>query len=124
MSVQLNEKAAPVLLSTTTVDMKTAQSNLLYTVPTGKVLRITALLVRDPTASLASGTSYSVTNWRQAFSLTGLTTANTGYYYILGADLTVYVESAASVAIYLVVTTGSSLAANATIDLFGILSNA
>jgi TRAP-type uncharacterized transport system substrate-binding protein len=124
MSVQLNEKVGSALLSTTLVDMKTAQANAIYVVPTGKVLRITAIMVRDATASLSGGTSYSVTNWRQTFSLTGLTGVGTGYYYIFGADLTLYTETAAGVTINFTVTTGSTAAANATIDLFGVLTDA
>jgi len=120
------EKMVGAMINTTLlVNMQAgAAATALYTVPTGKVLRITGLMIRDVTASLAGGTSYSVTNWRLTFSLTGLTTANTGYYLVFGADLTLYVENAAASVIYLTVTTGSTLAATATIDLFGILSDA
>lgn len=121
----LKENTVGSLISTTTaVDMKTAQANTLYTVPTGKVLRITGLLVRDASVSLTGGTSYAVTNWRQAFSLATLTTVGTGYVHVFGADLALYVENAAAAVISFTVTTGSTSAATATIDLFGILSDA
>jgi len=117
----LKEKAGMSLLSSTVVDMKTAQANTLYTVPTGKVCRISHVVVRDPTASLAGGTSYSVTNWKLTFSLATLTTLGTDYITIDNEN-TKYTETAAGVAIQLTVTTGSTLAANATIDLFGYLT--
>jgi hypothetical protein len=119
----LKEKTKATLLSSTTaVDMKTAASVTLFTVPTGKVCRITSIVVRDTTASLAGGTSYSITNWRQAFSLAGLTTANTGYINVYGADLAQYTEIAAGTAVQITITTGATAAGTATIDLFGYLT--
>jgi hypothetical protein len=115
------EKVGMALLSSTVVDMKTAQANTLYTVPTGKVCRLSHLVVRDPTASLAGGTSYSVTNWKLTFSLATVTGAT--YYIVIDNENTAYVETGAGVAIQLTVTTGSTLAANATVDLFGYLSS-
>jgi hypothetical protein len=117
----LKEKAGVALLSSTVVDMKTAQANTLYTVPVGKVCRLTHVVIRDPTASLAGGTSYSITNWKQAFSLAAVTGAT--YYIVIDNENTVYVETAAGVVIQLTVTTGSTLAANATVDLFGYLTD-
>jgi hypothetical protein len=102
--------------------MKTAAATLLYTVPAGKVCRITGITVRDTTASLAGGTSYAVTNWRAAFSLAALTTANTGFISVGGADLAQYIETAAGVAINFTVTTGATAAGTAVIDLHGFLT--
>ncbi len=110
------------LATVTGVDMKTAASTALYVVPTGFTLRITGLIVRDTTASLAGGTSYSVTSWRQTFSLAALTTANTGYINVYGADLAQYTEIAAGTTVNFTVTTGASAAGTATIDLLGLLS--
>ena len=119
----LNQKAIGALLSSTaSVDMKTAASTALYIVPTGKVLRITGLVVRDNSASLAGGTSYSVTGWRQTFSLAAATTANTSYINVFGADLAAYTEQAAGTTINFTVTTGATAAGTATIDLFGYLT--
>ena len=107
------------LISTTTlVDMKTAGNTILYIVPTGKTLRITNIIVRDPTASLAGGTSYSITQWRQAFSLAALT-LNFHYTNVYAADLAAFQRLAAATTVNFTVTTGSTLAATATIDLFG-----
>ena len=117
----LKEKAF-ALLGTATIDMKTAASTTIFTVPVGKVCRITDVIVRDATASLAGGTSYSITGWRQTFSLANLITASTGYIDVWGADLTQYTEQAAGTNIQLTVTTGSTLAANATVDVFGYLT--
>lgn len=114
--------AGSILSSMTGVDLKTAASTTIYTVPTGKVCRVTGLMVRDTTASLAGGTSYSVTNWRQAFSLALLVTLGTGYIYVTGADLATYTETAAGVAIQLTVTTGATAAGTGTIDLLGYLT--
>ena len=119
----LKEKSRGALLSTTaSVDMKTAASVTFYTVPAGKTLRVTGIMIRDATASLAGGTSYSVTNWRQTFSLAALTSAGTGFIAVGGADLAQYTEIAAGTAVQLTVTTGATAAGTATIDLFGILS--
>lgn len=119
----LKEKTRGSLLSTTTgVDMKTAASTALYVVPQGKVLRISGILVRDTSASLAGGTSYAVTGWRAAFSLAALTTATTGYIHVYGADLATYTEQIAAATINFTVTTGATAAGTATIDLFGTLS--
>jgi hypothetical protein len=120
----LKEKAIGLLSTTELVDMKTAGDTALFIVPTGKVCRITGIQIRNATASLAGGTSYSVTNWRQAFSLATLIAANTGYLFALGADLAQYTEVAAEATISLTVTVGSTLAATATIDLFGALDDA
>jgi hypothetical protein len=118
----LKEKAITLLGSLSGVDMKTAASTTIFTVPVGKVCRITNMVVRDNTASLAGGTSYSVTQWRQTFSLAAQTTANTGYINVYGADLAQYTEIAASTAVQLTVTTGATAAGTATIDIFGYLT--
>lgn len=107
------------LLGSATIDMKTAASTTIYTTPTGKVTRVVCAVVRDPTASLAGGTSYTITGLRATFSLAGVTTANTGLCVVRSADLTEQTEVAASTAVQLTVTTGSTAAANATIDVFG-----
>ena len=117
----LKEKAI-TLLGSASVDMKTAASTTIFTVPVGKVCRITNMVVRDNTASLAGGTSYSVTQWRQTFSLAAQTTVNTGYINVYGADLAQYTEIAAATAVQLTVTTGATATGTATIDIFGYLS--
>lgn len=106
------------LLGSAVIDMKTAATTTIYTTPTGKTTRIAYVIVRDPTASLAGGTSYSITNFRQTFSLVSLT-STTGYVWVYANDLTQYTEIAANTAVQLTVTTGSTLAANATVEVWG-----
>jgi hypothetical protein len=117
----LKEKGI-ALLGSAVVDMKTAASTTIFTVPDGKTARIAFVVVRDPTASLAGGTSYSVTNFRQTFDLSGMTGGATKYLLVQATDLTSYTETAAAVAVQLTVTTGSTAVANATIDVFGYLT--
>ena len=111
------------LLSSTVCDMKTAASTALFTVPIGKVLRVCHVVVRDPTASLAGGTSYTVTGFIGVFSLATLTTASTGFHVLTPTNTTLLIEQAANTSITLTVTTGSTAVANATIDLFGYLTS-
>lgn len=122
----LKEKGI-ALLGSATVDMKTAATTTIYTTPVGKVTRIVLIVVRDPTASLAGGTSYSFTNFAQAVDLSNVVTANTGYA-IIDTQTTAggtapkpvqYTEIAGGTAVQITVTTGSTAAANATIDVFG-----
>jgi hypothetical protein len=118
----LKEKAFTLLGSLAGVDMKTAASTTIFTVPAGKTCRITDVIIRDTTASLAGGISYSITGWRQGFSLANLVTANTGYIDVWGADLAQYTEQAGGTAIQLTVTTGATAAGTATVDIFGYLT--
>ncbi len=115
-----SENAVVKLSTTSSVDMKTAANTLLYTVPTGKSLIIDKVVVRSNSASLAGGTSYSVTNFRQTFDLSGMTTT-TGSRTILASDNTTYVISTAGTAINWTVTTGATAAGTATIELYGTL---
>jgi hypothetical protein len=114
-----SNKTGIALLGSATIDMKTAASTTIFTTPSNRVTRITHVIVRDATGSLAGGTSYSVTDFRAAFSLANLITSGTGYMVVAAADGTQYVEVAPSTAVQLTVTTGSTGAANATIDVFG-----
>lgn len=119
-------EAAIGLLGSATIDMKTAATTTIYTTPAGKVTRIALIVVRDPTATLAGGTSYAFgTGFRNnaAVDLSSLTTANTDYIMLynhtnVGNDQK-STEIAASTAVALTVTTGSTGAASATIDVFG-----
>jgi hypothetical protein len=116
----LKEKAL-TLLGSASVNMKTAAATTIFTVPVGKVCRIWAVTVRDASASLAGGTSYSITNFRQTFSLATLTTANTGYVTVHATDLAQYTEIAEATAVQITVTTGSTAASTATVEIWGWL---
>jgi len=104
------------ILGSAVIDMKTAQANTIFVAD--RTCRITRVIVRDPSASLAGGTSYSITNFLQTFSLVNLTTV-AGYTIVQPTALALYTETAAGTAVQLTVTTGSTLAATATVDVFG-----
>ena len=115
------------LLSRTVCDMKTVAENPLFTVPAGKVLRIDKVVVHSATASLAGGTDYDIGNigtldWKTAVNLSTITTAVLSLEVPAGA--TVLPTFAAGVTISIKPITGSTLAANATVELYGTLHNA
>ena len=114
-----SDRAIALLGSKSGVDMKTAASTTIFTSKEARKTRITHVVVRDYSASLAGGTSYAITSFRSGFSLNGLTTANTGYGLVLPVDVTEYTEIAAGTAVQLTVTTGSTAACTATVDVFG-----
>lgn len=113
---------APTILATTTgINMQTAGgAQTLYTVPAGKVAYIVMVIVRDPSATLAGGTDFDFTQWRQTVDLSSMTTANTDYMVIRGADVTKYQELAAGTAFQVTPSTGSTGAATAVFDVIGI----
>jgi len=61
----VKEKALALLSSTAGVDMKTVGATTLYTVPIAKVGRISHIVIRDPSASMAGGSDYDFTQWKQ-----------------------------------------------------------
>lgn len=113
-----------LLSSTSSVDMKTAQKNTLYTVPTGLVAYVTHVVVRDPSASMSGGTDYdfgtgaSADTWKQSVDLSSLTTLATDYI-VLDNNNTKYTENAADAVFGVKVITGTTAACTATIDVFG-----
>jgi len=102
------------------VDMKTAASTTLYTVPAGKTFYPDHVIIRDNSASLAGGSSYSFTNWRQAVDLQTMT-ATTGYRILLTTDNTTFTPIAAAGTFQITVTTGSTAVCTATIEVWGSL---
>ena len=115
----------PTTLSSTLCDMKTAATTSLYVVPAGKKLLITGVVIHGATASLAGGTDYDigeigVLNWHSAANLSTITDStlsiNIGAYNA-GAKPTF----AATKDIGFAPQTGSTLAANATVELIGYL---
>ena len=114
----LKEKSLSLLSSTAAVDMVAGSAvATLYTVPTGKTAVISHVVVRGPSATLAGGTSFSFTQWRQTVDLSAMT-ATTDYRVINGND-TKYQLLAAATAFQITKTTGSTGAATATINVFG-----
>lgn len=114
----LKAKSIALLGSLSGVDMKTAASTTIFTTSVGKVTRIAYAVIRDTSASLAGGTSYSFTSFRQTVDLSSLTTAGTDYIMLDGNNVK-YTEIAAATAFQITVTTGSTAACTATIDVFG-----
>jgi hypothetical protein len=127
--VDLKEKAISLLSSTPLVDMKTASTKRsFYTVPTGKKCIVTHICVREPTASLAGGSSYAFgstatcNDWNAvAITLVSMTATTDAYTLTASSKVTIY--TAAQV-FGMYITTGSTLAATATVDVFGYLYDA
>jgi len=117
----LKENALTKVATVNLVDMKTAASTALFTVPIGKTFYIDTIVIRNNTASLAGGTSYAFTNWRSGIDLSGMT-VTTGYRKLFTVDNITYTPIAAGSVFYLVITTGATLAGTATIEVFGHLS--
>ena len=121
----LLESAVGRLTTVAGVDMKTAGKTNLYTVPTGKTLYVVFLVVREPSASMAGGTDYdfwtgaNADTWRQTVDLSSMTTLNTDYMVIMGADVTKYTDSAAASVFGIKVITGTTAACIVIIDIFG-----
>ena len=124
----LNENSIGLLATVSGVDMKTAQKNTLYTVPTGKTAYVTHVVIREPSASMAGGTDYdfgtgaNADTWRQTVDLSSMTTLATDYMVIAGADVTKYTDNAAAAVFGINVITGTTAACTATIDVFGFLA--
>lgn len=122
----LKEKGIALLSSTSSVDMKTAASTTLFNVPADKIAYITTVVIRDPSASMAGGTDFDFTEWKQNVNLSSLTTSGTDYIVLYGGaildgDPIKYKEQANSAAFQITVATGTSASCTATIDVFGYL---
>lgn len=122
----LKEKSLALLSTTTGVDLKTAATTSLYTVPAGKVAYISHVVICNTTASLAGGTEYDfgaaagVTSWKQNVDLSSLTTSGTDYIIIDGNNAK-YTEEAAASVFSIKVVTGSTAACTGTVHVFGFL---
>lgn len=123
----LNTNALTRISTTASVDMKTAGNTTLVTVPAGKSFVPICVIIRNNSASLAGGTSYSfgtlsaASDWRQTVDLSGMTTASTTSRVLYATDNTTYTVVTAGSTWGIKVTTGSTAACTATIDVFGYL---
>lgn len=117
----LSELAITKVASVASVDMKTAASTTLYTVPLGKLFIPFLVIVRNASGSLVGGTSYDFTNWRATVDLSSLTTVTLGYIAVLAGDSYSYAILEAGDDFQITVNTGSTDPATATIDVFGYL---
>jgi hypothetical protein len=116
----LNVNAITKVATVSGVDMKTAGATTLYTVPAGKTFIPIAVVIRGNSASLAGGTDYDFTTWRQTVDLSGMT-VTTGFRILWAADNTTYTPIAAAGTVQITVSTGSTAACTATLDVFGYL---
>lgn len=103
----------------------------IFTVPLGKLARITHVVVRNPTASMAGGTDFKFgTGFRNnaAVDLSSLTTLGTDYIVLGNATAAGLdqkcTEIAAATAVQVDVDTGTTVACTATFDVFGFLADA
>jgi len=124
-----NELSYALIERTAGVDMQTTATKvILYTVPTGKTFYPIAVLVTESDLSLAGltdvdfGTGALANTWRQAVDLSSMTTADTDYMEIRGADVTKYTDCAAGSEFGLYINTGSTAAASAVITVIGLLA--
>ena len=117
----LNLSAITRVSTTTGVDMKTAGATTLYTVPTGKSFIPVMVVVRNNSASLAGGNDYDFTGWRQTVDLSGMTAVATDFRVLYSTENTSYTVTTAGTAFQITVSTGSTAACTATIDLWGYL---
>lgn len=122
----LKEKSIALLASVSGIDMKTATTKrTLFTVPAGKTAFIVQVNVRAPSATLAGGTSYAFggtatcNDWKTAVDLSSMTTANTDAIQIVPA--TKFTLQVAGTVFGMYITTGSTGAATATIEVMGYL---
>lgn len=116
-----SDRAIVLLGSKSGVDMKTAASTTIFTTKEARKTRITHVVVRDPSASMAGGTVYTFgTGFRgnANVDLSSLTTANTDYI-VLDQNNTKSTEISASTAFQITVGTGTTAACTATLDVFG-----
>ena len=117
----LEENGITKVSTTTAVDMKTAASTTLYTVPIGKTFYPIFVVIREASASLAGGTSYSFTGWRQTVDLSSMTALGSDFIALDGNNVK-YTDNVAATNFQITVTTGSTAACTATIDVFGYLA--
>ncbi len=117
---ELKELGLTKVSTTTAVDVKTAASVTLYTVPAGKTFIPVMVVIRGNSASLAGGTEYDFTNWLQNVDLSGLT-VTTGYRILHSVTNTTYTPIAAGGTFQITVVTGATAAGTAIIDTFGFL---
>jgi len=122
----IKEKGISLLSSTSGVDMKTATTKrTLYTVPTGKTAVITKVVVRAPSASLSGGTSYAFggtatcNDWKTGQSLATVTGATLAM--VISNDNAAITLMVAGTVFGMYITTGSTAAATATIDVMGYI---
>jgi hypothetical protein len=108
------------LLGSATINMQNGSgAQTIFTTALGKVTRIVCVVIRDNTASLAGGSDFDFTNWRQTVDLSSWTSTATIYRVLTASDNTDFTELAAGTAFQITPSTGATAAGTAVIDVFG-----
>ena len=119
------EKTITLLGTATSVSLSTGNTTI-FTVPTGKVSRVTHVCFRDVVGTMNGTGSVHITGWRQTIVLPVIA-AGTGYAFVYGAETAgvtaSYTEQAAATAIQVLVNATCGTTITATVDIFGYLSN-
>jgi len=122
---RLNENAI-TLLASASVDLQNADSKTtVYTVPTGKTMVVTTVVIRSPSGSLAGGTDFDIGSganadtWKQTNDLSSMTA--TTDYMVITSENTKYTLEAAAAAFGIKPITGATADVTATMDVFGYL---
>lgn len=115
----ITDKAISLLGSATVNMQNAAGAQTIFTTALGKVTRITHVVIRDNTASLAGGTDFDFTSWRQNVDLSSWTGTATIYRVLTATDNTDFTELAAGTAFQITPSTGATAAGNAVVDVFG-----
>ena len=121
----LNENSI-ALLASATVNLKNGDGkSTIYTVPVGKSMIVSHVVIRNPTASLAGGTDFdlgdgaSANTWKNTVNLSSMT-AITDFMVIDGNNVKYTIFNAGDV-FGIIPVTGATANADATADLFGYL---
>jgi len=121
----LNENSI-ALLASATVNLKNGDGkSTIYTVPVGKSMIVSHVVIRNPTASLAGGTDFdlgdgaSANTWKNTVNLSSMT-AITDFMVIDGNNVKYTIFNAGDV-FGIIPVTGATADADATADLFGYL---
>lgn len=119
------EECSIGLLASATVNLQNADpKSTVYTVPTGKKAIVTEVVIRNPTASLADGTSFSIGDgasadtWKTSVSLTTLTA--TTDCIVIAPPTAKFTVFDAGDAFGILPVTGATANADATMMVFGI----
>lgn len=114
------------LLASATVNLQNGDGkSTIYTVPAGKSMIVTQVVIRNPTASLAGGTDFDLGDgvnadtWKNTVDLSSMT-ATTDFMVVDGSNAKYTVFNAGDV-FGIKPVTGATADADATAMLFGIL---
>ena len=128
MSVQLYENAIGLLKTNLAVNMQNSAAQALYTVPTGKKCVVTHVVIRTCSVTFTGSAvnkfgfnSTAYDNWKSLTTeLATMTTADA----IVITNTAKFVIGVAADVFKIIIATGVTAAATATIDVFGFLYDA